>query len=323
MASKCQKQFCIFSGVPEYLSKAIQKNVVALVTNMPFNESYIPDELIAEGCITEDECKLAREKKERKDQVRKIVTLIRGRSFPAMEKFLKVIGKESNCPTIVMNIWKHYEELNQTNLIGEGRCCVCKVKADVDVRYVMDYLWQENAISSSLYEQLCDAKEVKGHQGHLWDNVLKQCHENQRLDKLNFALECKGHYPHIADDFRTQVRLGLSVMECACVRQTIFEETLSIDSLTSRDPQSTASSRQSIDFKNDALESDELDSSRVSINKGSAKQQRIHTDRRSQSDRTTLVSKDNKSERENENIEHAIDTDTCFPMSWNPFKGKK
>lgn len=200
------------------LAKAVQKHMVSLVDKMPFNESSIPDELIAEGCITEDECKRVREKKERKEQVRKVVLLIRGRSFPVLKKFLNILEREHNCPTVVAAIWDSFEELDKTNCISQKCCGVCSLKTHVDIRYVIDKLWEEEAISDILYEQMSEVTELKGSQSNSWDTLLHECTTKNTIDILISALNTKGHYSHIAKELRTQIKLG-SGTQCACLYQ--------------------------------------------------------------------------------------------------------
>lgn len=180
------------------LSKAIQTCISDLVDKMPFNDSEIPDILIQEGCITEDECKELRTKSTRKDQARKLVLLIKGRSYHVMKKFLTAL--QAHCPTSVEKIWSLYDILTQEKT-GPWKCPACELKEYVDVKYVIDPLYEKEIIKKSLYSIICDNQNPVGQQDYLWDSVLQAC-AGSNFVHLICALKVKDHYTHIADSLR-------------------------------------------------------------------------------------------------------------------------
>ncbi|XP_045191331.2 uncharacterized protein LOC123548167 [Mercenaria mercenaria] len=194
------------------LAKAIQASVMNLVEELPFNESEIPDLLIQEGCITEDECKQIREKTDRKTQVRKLIVLIKGRSYETMKIFLDSI--KHFCRETVENIWKQYNELMKGNTRGH-KCPTCELKENVDIKYVIDYLYAKDVLKTHLFDEISDSNNKVGDQNHLWEKVLQAC-IGSNFKHLVDSLEVKGRYSHIAKSLKAYYRGGFQDPICLC-----------------------------------------------------------------------------------------------------------
>ncbi|XP_045192664.2 uncharacterized protein LOC123548996 [Mercenaria mercenaria] len=194
------------------LSRAIQSCSAELVDTQPFSDSELPDILIQDGCITEDECKEMRAKTVRKDQVRKLIILIKGRSFKTMKKYLLAINK--HCPNVVKNVWNRYEIL-----LHEKRdvwvCPMCELKENVDIKYVIDVLYGKSVIRTGLYSMVCDSNSSIGQQDYLWDSLLQAC-SGDNLKYLTDALKAKGHYTHIAESLNYYRRSLSFDSPCLC-----------------------------------------------------------------------------------------------------------
>ncbi|XP_053390767.1 uncharacterized protein LOC128553619, partial [Mercenaria mercenaria] len=75
----------------ESLANALQFHIEDIVDGLAFNESDLLDCLVRERYLTEDEYTLIKKMSDRKDQIRALVSTIKGRDLQVLEGFVKHI----------------------------------------------------------------------------------------------------------------------------------------------------------------------------------------------------------------------------------------
>ena len=199
------------------LSKALQAYTEVIVNTTIFEESHLPDSLITEECLTEDECSYIRKRKDTKDQIRILLVLIRGRDMKILEKFLSLI-EQDNVP-LADKIRDRFQR-NVKEGLKDKRCVRCKLKVLVNIKYVADRLYANMCITDKLYNCIIHSEHPAGDQDDLWDRLLKELEAtedpNTAMSHMVYSLMAKGHYKHLADVIEDMIEKYDRLLECAC-----------------------------------------------------------------------------------------------------------
>ncbi|XP_045165337.2 uncharacterized protein LOC123529179 [Mercenaria mercenaria] len=185
----------------ECLANALQWHIKELVDGIVFKDSELPDDLLADGCITEDECADLRTKLDRKDQVRVLLSLVKGRDFDVLKKFLKHL--RSHNETVATSVEEKFEQ-NKKDGKRCSKCAVCRLISQVNLKYIVDDLWRNSLIDDGLFNLIVQTEKPAGAQDELWygviyslNNYCVQCPSDVR-HTLGNALRKKHHYNHLA-----------------------------------------------------------------------------------------------------------------------------
>lgn len=135
----------------ECLANAFQFHITDLVDGIVFTESELPDWLISEECFTEDECSNVRKICDRKDQIRILISMIKGRDLKVLHKFLGQINRHNH--EIAEKVRAKFERNKQEGIKGK-LCAYCKLKKEVNIKLVADTLWADKAIEDGLYNKI-------------------------------------------------------------------------------------------------------------------------------------------------------------------------
>ncbi|XP_053376857.1 uncharacterized protein LOC123529744 [Mercenaria mercenaria] len=228
----------------ECLATALQWHIEELVDGIVFKDSELPDSLLADGCLTEDECADVRKQLDRKDQVRFLLSIIKGRDFDVLKRFLKHL--KSHNPTVAKSIDETFKQ-NKKRGMKSSKCALCKL-FQVNIEYVVDILWKNNLIDDSLYNLIVRTDKPNVDPSYLWNCVIESL--NKCCDKdsshvrriIGNALTKKHHYHHIAKSIEWMINTDRA-LRCRCSLRHNYDNTfLSLGSLvSSRSPKSSES----------------------------------------------------------------------------------
>ena len=162
------------------MSQALQANIVAIVEGLEFTRSVLPEQLIEAGHMTEEECDSIRAYKNRKDQIRFVVSRTKSRSLQDMADFLELIKQQ--IPHVVTKIWEQFDsnlKRNDTSI----KCKLCLCFENINVKEVVDILWSMGAVSDSFYRNTINCSNPRGCQEYLWQKLIDICNNKQTTEK--------------------------------------------------------------------------------------------------------------------------------------------
>lgn len=202
----------------ECLAKALQSNIVELTNEVIFKESELPDSLLMDGCLTENESARCRKYRDPRDQVRLLLSIIKGRDIDVLKRFLKHI--KSHNANVALKIQEQFEK-NKMQGVKSNLCALCKLTNRVDLKYIADALYKHFLLDDGLYNIIFQTELPTGAQGEIWHKVFAClnhiCTENAPLVKrvLNEALVHKDHYHQIAKEIQWMLS-SQNEMSCRC-----------------------------------------------------------------------------------------------------------
>lgn len=164
----------------ECMSQALQANIVPIVEGLEFTRSELPEQLIGAGHMTEEECDSIRTYKNRKDQIRFVVSRTKSRSLQDMEFFLGLITHQ--IPHVVNQIMEQFESNLKRN-DTTTKCELCLCFENIDVKEVVDRLYSIGAISDSFYRNTINCSKPRGCQEYLWQKLIDICNNKQTAEK--------------------------------------------------------------------------------------------------------------------------------------------
>ncbi|XP_053377747.1 uncharacterized protein LOC123530337 [Mercenaria mercenaria] len=203
----------------ECLAHALQFHVEDLVDRIIFHESELPDCLLAEGCLTEDECASVRKLRDRKDQVRVLLSLIKGRDLRVLRGFMKHI--EQHNEDVAAKIIEKFEE-NKRDGIRRKLCFLCQLEKQFNVKHVIDSLWAIQIIDDGLYNTIIYSEAPIGAQETLWKKVIHSLNflDPQKAElaqnKLLTCLTSKNLFTHLADGIKNMLIKNHGKLTCSC-----------------------------------------------------------------------------------------------------------
>ena len=227
------------------MAQALQANVGPLVDQLEFNSSYLPEQMIGAGCITEDECRMIRDDLSRKDQVRHLLCRAKGRDMHDMTTFLKLI--EKYVPDVVKKINEVFE-MNKRKGVRCTKCALCQCKESIDIKEIIDEVWSIGAIPDGFYSEVVASKKPRGSQDYFWKLFFEVCNDHGLYDreriyhKLFSALLQRGNFGFIVNPLTSMFeRDKILVCKCQCGIKVKSLDTVSIDSWSSWTPRSLTS----------------------------------------------------------------------------------
>lgn len=181
-----------------HLPQALQKNINKFVDQLLVRSTSIPDDLIAEDCLSENECEVIRDKPSPKDQARMLIRKIQNRGPLVITKFLEIVGK--NHPELQQEVNSTLEKLVNEHK-NKPMCVICVMKQTVDLKDIGDSLWSENIISNDVHGDIYDNPSVHNSRQIYWDHITNSVNSFEdpgvAFDILKRALEAK--YKHIVE----------------------------------------------------------------------------------------------------------------------------
>lgn len=189
----------------ECLAQALQANITHLVDRLHLNHTNIPEWLISAGHVTEDECRMIRDDLYRKDQVRYLVSRMKGCDLNDMKMFLEILCTE--IPDVVAMINDTFEK-NKKNNVKCTRCALCLCSSYIDIKDVIDVLWGVRAIPDGFYNEIIACPKPRGSQKKQWKSLVEICNSKTNMDKKNVysilfdAILSRGTYGFIVKPLR-------------------------------------------------------------------------------------------------------------------------
>lgn len=224
----------------ECMAHALQWHVEDLVDGILFKESELPDSLLADGCLTEEECSSVRQKLDRRDQIRVLLRIIKGRDLNILKRFLRHIRVHN--PDIAQKIEKKFDQ-NLKSGMRCSKCALCKLTTKVNLKYIADVLWRNELVDEGLFNMIVDTDMPTGAQGELWHQVLCSFKEHKSSvvrNVLEDALTKKNHYHHIAQGVK-QMMSANKELKCLCKIKNTLKYGSFTSLVSSRSPQSSES----------------------------------------------------------------------------------
>lgn len=203
------------------MANALQWHIEDLLDCVIFKDSELPDCLLEDGCLTEDECANVRKKLDRKDQIRVLISLIKGRDIDILKRFLKHI--KSHNVTVAERIRETFE-INKKAGMRCFKCTLCKLITQVNLKYIVDVLWSKNLIDDGLFNLITETDKPSGAQGDLWQVVIKSLNiccariSSEVRHILGNALTRKHHYHHLAQGVEWMIYTN-GKLTCRCELQ--------------------------------------------------------------------------------------------------------
>lgn len=194
------------------MRKALQQNIVLLVDNLPHSENDIIDILVENECLTEAECSDLLSTGSRKDRVRNLVRVIKGRSYKVMKTFVDSIQKLH--PEVAASVHQVFEKLMKEKKDYRKQCTFCVLKRSTDLKFIADHIWSIGAISDVLFDEIADGVTDKE---TLWTKLADECNKSKVCQtacrKISESLLKKGHCRDLV------LKLSkLTVFGCACFK---------------------------------------------------------------------------------------------------------
>lgn len=203
--------------ISEYLnlSEALQENILTFLEDLPLQESQVLDQMIANECLTEDDCDNIRSFNNKIDRIRTLIRTIKRRDSKTIFEFLDIIGEV--CPHLKTKVYERFnDKQNQDSNDRQQMCPTCLMIKIVDLKDIADILWGKNLLPDELYDiVIVDAERFRE---ILWNTILhyinKRSNSEQTIAILINALESK--YGHIAALLKGQQ--DLTQLQCGCYR---------------------------------------------------------------------------------------------------------
>ncbi|XP_062608706.1 uncharacterized protein LOC134270501 [Saccostrea cucullata] len=188
------------SGTEDIHRECIQENLPQMSHCMDLKRVLLLDELIGNGCLTENEAADIRECEKRKDQTRKLAVIMGKRSRVKFSSFLEVLKRAENYPYIAEQLENSYQAK-----IEEGRrkqeCVPCYIIRNVNIRHIIDTLCSQFVISLEFLEEVisCPANDAEKMQSY-WKRLFEQMNNSVHASKYRkvFKEALKEKYDHIA-----------------------------------------------------------------------------------------------------------------------------
>lgn len=253
----------------ECLAHALQFHIEDLVDGVVFHDSELPDCLLQEGCVTEDECAAVRKLRDRKDQIRILLSLIKGRDLRVLKGFLKHIRQQN--PDVAEKISEKFEANKRDGLRGK-LCALCMLMKQFNVKHVADSLWAIQVINDELYHRIIYSEAPVGAQSDLWKDVLYclKTLDRETADaahkKLINALSSKNLFTHLADGIKGMLLSNHDFLICACepkpglLRCSFLGATISTESVL---PDSSSDSASNDQTSLDGTEIEDMQDRRI------------------------------------------------------------
>lgn len=184
-----------------------------------FNESELPDSLVTEVCLTDDECATVRKLRDRKDQVRILLSIIKGRDLRVLKGFMKHIGQQN--PGVAVKITETFERNKREGLKG-NLCARCKVEKQFNIKAIADSLWAIEAIDDGLYVDIIHSDTHVGAQGTLWKKTFSSisCLDPVKADRaysnLLNTISNKNMFTHLVQEINGMLNKNHGKLTCSC-----------------------------------------------------------------------------------------------------------
>ncbi|XP_060593920.1 uncharacterized protein LOC132748348 [Ruditapes philippinarum] len=241
-ALNCQGKPLTESDERECLANALQCHIHELVDSIVFKDSELPDALLVDNCLTEDECANVRKISDRKDQIRVLLCLIKGRDFHILKKFVNHV--RSHNEQVANSIEIKFEQ-NKREGKRCTKCALCQLTSHVNLKYIVDDLWKSGLINDGLFSMIVQTDKPAGAQTDLWNEVIDsfntfsvQSPADVSHTLIN-ALTKKQHYSQIAKGVRWMICTHKKLV-CGCkLRDKYIPERLFSSIVSSFSPQSS------------------------------------------------------------------------------------
>ncbi|XP_060593921.1 uncharacterized protein LOC132748349 [Ruditapes philippinarum] len=209
----------------ECLANAIQFHIEDLIDGVIFRDSELPDCLLADGCLTEDECSSVRRIRDRKDQIRILVSLINGRDVYVLRGFLKRIKGHNQ--HVAVKIQEKFED-NKRKGLGQKLCFLCQLKNNFNVKHIADSLWAIQVIDKGVYNTIIFSDLPTGAQETLWCKVFHSLnyldHQQAELahQTIMKALTRQNLFTYLADGINDMLMKNHGRLSCSCEQNSLL-----------------------------------------------------------------------------------------------------
>lgn len=193
----------------------LQEKIQKLVNDIDLKTTPLMDELIEDGCVTQDEASVITDNFDRKNQIRRLVYLISRRSRAKFIKFIEKLQRSHNYPYLAKELSESFQnKLTTDHPVAE--CLVCVIKQDVDIEHVAEKLCQFSIIDLEFLNMIATRdRSILHDQNNLWEAVFEKINQSrdrrQLIRKLQEALSVK--YEHIAAKLNLYIAKQLA---CYC-----------------------------------------------------------------------------------------------------------
>ncbi|XP_061193006.1 uncharacterized protein LOC133201229 [Saccostrea echinata] len=188
------------SGTEDIHRECIQENLPQMSHSMDLKRVVLLDELIENGCLTENEAADIRDCEKRKDRTRKLAIIMGKRSREKFSSFLEVLKRAENYPHVAEQLENSYKAK-----IEEGRrkreCVLCYIIRNVNIRHIIDTLCSQFVVSLEFLDEVisCEANDAEKMQRY-WKRLFEQMNTSVYASRHRKAFKesLREKYEHIA-----------------------------------------------------------------------------------------------------------------------------
>ncbi|XP_056013298.1 uncharacterized protein LOC130046387 isoform X2 [Ostrea edulis] len=188
------------SGSEDIHRECLQENLQLMSDNMVLKRVVLLDELVENGCLTENETADILEFEKRKDQTRKLAVTISKRSREKFSLFLEVLKRSENYPYIADQMEESYN-IKVEESRRKRECIQCYMVRNVDLRDILDLLCSQFVVDLEFVNDVisCENRNTARMESlwkHLFD-ILNTSADAGRYRKV-FKESLGRKYDHIA-----------------------------------------------------------------------------------------------------------------------------
>ncbi|XP_060606289.1 uncharacterized protein LOC132758613 [Ruditapes philippinarum] len=198
------------------LAEALQRNIVRFTDDLTFKQTSIPDQLVATGCLSEDESATISSFPSDKDKARSLIRKIRSRGPQVIETFLDIVGEDHH--HLKEEVYKTLDII-----VNEGKqkpkCIICIMQLTVDLKDIGDFLFQEKLISDNTHGDIYETESFHKNKSQVWNEILNSINNYDSpytaIEILKKALH--KNYSHIVEYLNESPER--SFLSCSCCKR--------------------------------------------------------------------------------------------------------
>ncbi|XP_062583389.1 uncharacterized protein LOC134245143 [Saccostrea cucullata] len=200
------------SSVDECIhGEVLQENIRMLVKGIDLSNGFITDEMLATGCLTDEEVDELKDLG-KQDKIRKLISVLGRKNKRKFSNFLEIISKQEFYPHVAKSLKTSYEKKLQENQnVKHSECIHCFLVQNVEIRRIVDCLCEHQFIRLSDFENFI--KGGKNNKEEFWLQVFQKI-SDPICGESNFSVfkdALRDHYPHIARKIECRNHL-----KCCC-----------------------------------------------------------------------------------------------------------
>ena len=172
----------------------LRQNHELLMSDVRLDRSMVLDELVERRGLTESDAETIRREDNPKDQVRELLFVLPDRGPSAFDIFVKSL--KPDYPSIAKKLEDDQKSCSIN--LEDNACTVCKIKADVKLKDVIDRLYTNEILSSSDSRTILKCSQEIG-----WTQLQGKMKKNPVKSKAVLVDALNAKYPDLSCEYAT------------------------------------------------------------------------------------------------------------------------